>query len=169
MTKKVVAQDPTCKFSIFPLNTLKEKPVTNPLEDKGKEQDPRPGHGMYNKMKKSISVEIPATHAEEDTPDNPPFIIENKDKTLSYVPDKVAEDLVNNLIKFLDTCDQQQIPGDLKISSKEDNLITPAAPEITDEMDLLIDFWPTIYFIGITPPAENVGLIKREDFQEDLK
>ena len=64
---------------------------------------------MYNKMKKSISVEIPATYAEEDMPDNPPLIIENKDKTLHYVPDKVAEDLVNNLIKFLDTCDQQQI------------------------------------------------------------
>ena len=97
MTKKVVAQDPTCKFSIFPLNTLKEKPVTNPLEDKGKKQDPRP---VYNKMKKSISVEIPATHAEVDTPDNPSFIIENKDKPLSYVPDKVAEDLVNILRKF---------------------------------------------------------------------
>ena len=40
------AQDPTCKFSIFPLNTLKEKPVTNPLEDKGKKQYPRSGHGM---------------------------------------------------------------------------------------------------------------------------
>ena len=55
---------------------------------------------MYNKMKKSISVEIPATHAEVDMPDNPSFIIENKDKTSSYVPDKVAEDLVNILIKF---------------------------------------------------------------------
>ena len=106
---------------------------------------------------------------EEDMPDNPPFIIENKDKTLSYVPDKVAEDLVNNQTKFLDTCDQQQIPVELKISLKEDNLITPAAPEIRDDMDLLIDFWPTIYFIGITPPAENVSLIEREDFQEDLK
>ena len=82
MTKKVVAQDPTHKFSIFPQNILKEKPVTNPLEDKGKKQDPRPGHGMYNKMKKSISVEIPATHAEVDMPDNPSIIIKNKDKTL---------------------------------------------------------------------------------------
>ena len=81
MTKKVIAQDPTCKFSIFPLNTLKEKPVNNPLEVKGKKQDPRPGHGMY-KMKNSISVEIPATDAEADMPDNPSIIIENKDKTL---------------------------------------------------------------------------------------
>ena len=58
---------------------------------------------------------------------------------------------------------------ELKISSKEDNLNTPAAPEITDEMDLSIDFWPTIYFIGITLSAENVSLIKREDILEDLK
>ena len=57
---------------------------------------------------------------------------------------------------------------ELKISLKEDNLNTPAAPEITDEMDLSIDFWPT-YFIGITPSAENVSLIEREDFLEDLK
>ena len=36
---------------------------------------------MY-KMKNSISVEIPATDAEADMPDNPSIIIENKDKTL---------------------------------------------------------------------------------------
>ena len=57
----------------------------------------------------------------------------------------------------------------LKISSKEENLNTPAAPKITDEMDLSIDFWPTIYCIGITSSAENVSLIEREDFLEDLK
>ena len=85
------------------------------------------------------------------------WLATHKDKTLSYVPDKVAEDLVNNLIKFLDTCDQQQIPVELKISLKEDNLNTPAALEITDEMDLSIDFWPTIYFIGI-PPQQKMSV-----------
>ena len=44
------------------------------------------------------------------------FIIENNDKSLSYVPDQVAEDLVNNLITFLNKCDQQQIPVELKIA-----------------------------------------------------
>ena len=94
---------PTHKFSISLPNTLKEKPVIIPLEKKCELSDPRPGHGMYKKMKRPISAEIPATYAEEDIPDNPPFIIENDDKSLSYVPDQVAEDLVNNLINFLDT------------------------------------------------------------------
>ena len=70
----------------------------------------------YKNMRRPISRETPAAYAEEDTPDNPPFIIENDDKTLSYVPDKVAEDLVNNLINILDTCDQQKIPGRTKDS-----------------------------------------------------
>ena len=95
---------------------------------------PRPGHGIYKNMKRPTPSESPATYAEEDIPDNPPFIIENEDKSLSYVPDQIAEDLVNNLITFLNTCDQQKIPVELKIATQEDSLNTPApVPEITDE------------------------------------
>ena len=112
---------PTCKFSISPLNTLKEKPVIIPLEKKCELADPRPGHGMYKNVKRPMSTETPAAYAEEDIPDNPPFIIENDDKSLSYVPDQVAEDLVNNLINFLNTCDQQKIPVELKIALQEDS------------------------------------------------
>ena len=125
-------------------------------------------------MKRPISSEIPATYAEEDIPDNPPFIIENGDKSLSYVPDQVAEDLVNNLTNFLDTCDQWKIPVELKISSQEDNLNTPSPlPEITDEannnfVDLSIDSWLTIDSIGTTPAVENVCLIEIEDFLEEF-
>ena len=68
----------------------------------------------------------PATYATEDTPDNPPFIIENMDKSLSYVPDQVAEDLFNNLTTFLNTCNQNQTPVELKIASQEDYLHTPS-------------------------------------------
>ena len=120
------APAPTCKFSISPANTLKERLVIIPLEKKCELTDPRPGHGMYKNMRKPISRETPTTYAGEDTPYNPPFIIENDDKTPSYVPDKVAEDLVNNLINFLDTCDQEKIPVELKIASEEDSLNTPA-------------------------------------------
>ena len=157
---------PTHKFSISPLNTLKDKPVIIPFEKKCEMSDPRPGHRMYKKMKRPISAQIPATYAEEDTPDDLPFIIENDDKSLSYVPDQVAEDLVNNLINFLDTCDQQKIPVKLKISSQEDSLNTPAPiPEITDEannnfVDLSIDSWLTIDSIGTTPTVETVCLIE---------
>ena len=128
---------------------------------------------MYKKMKRPISAEIPAAYAEEDIPDNPPFIIENDDKFLSYVPDKVAEDLVNNLINFLDTCDQQKIPVELKISSHKDSWNTPAPlQEITDEtnnnfVDLSIDSWLTIDSIGTTPAVENVCMIEIEDFLEE--
>ena len=93
---------------------------------------------------------------------------------LSYVPDKVAEDLVNNLINILDTCDQEKIPAELKIVSEEDSLNTPApAPENTDEannnyVDLSIDSWLTIDSIGIPPAVENICLIEIEDFLEEF-
>ena len=109
---------------ISPPNTLKEKPVIIPLEKKCELADPRPGHGMYKNVKRPISTETPAAYAEEGIPGNPPFIIENDDKSLSYVPDQVAEDLVNNLINFLNTCYQQKIPIELKIASQEDSLNT---------------------------------------------
>ena len=125
-------------------------------------------------MKRPTPSESPATYAEEDIPDNPPFIIENSDKSLSYVPDQVAEDLVNNLITFLNTCDQHQIPVELKIAMQEDYLNTPApAPEITDEannnfVDLTIDSWLTIDSIGTTPAVENVCLTEILDFLEEF-
>ena len=134
---------PTCKFSISPPNTLKEKPVIIPLEKKCELADPRPGHGMYKNMKRPISAETAAAYVEEDIPDNPTFIIENDDKTLSYVPDQVAEELVNNLINFLDTCDQQKIPVELKIASEENSLNTPApVPEITDKANNNFGIYP---------------------------
>ena len=125
---------------------------------------------MYKKMKRPVSAETPATYAEEYTPDNPPFIIENDDKTLTYVTRQVPEDLVSNLINFLDSCDQQNIPFEVKITSQEDNLNTPApVPEITDEannnfVDLSIDSWLTIDSIGTTPTVENVCPIEIEGF-----
>ena len=93
---------------------------------------------------------------------------------MSYVPDQVAEDLVNNLINFLDTCDQQKIPVEVKIALQEDRLNTSAPiPEFTDEannnfVDLSIDSWLTIDSIGTTPAVENVCLIEIEDFLEEF-
>ena len=52
-----------------------------------------------------------------DIPENPPLGIENSFKSLSYIPDQGAEDLVNNLITFLNTCDQNQIPVELNNST----------------------------------------------------
>ena len=43
-----------------------------------------------------------ASYPSPDTPDTPPFIIKEKDNSLTYIPDQIAEGLMNNLIKFLD-------------------------------------------------------------------
>ena len=129
---------------------------------------------MYKNIKKTTTAETPATYAEEDSPDTPPFIIENDDKTLSYVPDQVAENLVNNLINFLDTCDQQGISVEVKIALDDDSLNAPAPVlETTDEannnfVDLTIDSWLTIDSIGTTPAVENICPIEIEDFLEEF-
>ena len=139
---------------------LRQSPIT--IEMKGDTSDPRPGHGIYKQIKKFIP-DSPATYATEDTPDNPPFIIENNDQSLSYVPDHVAEDLFNNLTTFLNTCDQNKTPVELKIALQEDYLHTPSPPDVTDEannnfVDLTIDSWLTIDTIGTTPAVEAVCL-----------
>ena len=166
---------PTHKFFNSPPKTLKDKLVIIPLEKKCNLQDPRLRHGIYKNIKRLISQKTPAAYAEEDTLYNAPFIIENEDKTLSYVPDQVTEDLVNNLINFLNTCDKQQIPVQVKISLQKDSFNTPApVSEITDEansnfVDLTIDSWLTIDLIGTTPAVEKVCLYKIEDFLEELE
>ena len=65
---------PGLRSCFFPLSLSHEvRVVMLSHEDKSKKQDPRLGHGMHNKKKKSISVEIPATHTEVDTSNNPSF------------------------------------------------------------------------------------------------
>ena len=120
-----------------------------------------------------FTPDFPATYASEDTPDNPLFIIENNDKSLSYVPDHVAEDLFNNLTTFLKTCDQNNTPVELKIAPQEDHLNTPSLPDLTDEsnnnfVDLTIDSWLTIDTIGTTPAVEAVCPTEILDFLEEL-
>ena len=113
-------------------------------------------------------------YAVEDTPDTPPFIIENNDKTLSYVPDKVADELVNNLIQFLDKCEKENIPVEVKIDMQEAILNTPAPiQEIRDEalnnfVDITTDSWLTIDSIGTTPAVENICPFEIEDFLENF-
>ena len=154
------------------IQMLRQSPITIPLEKKGYTSDPRPGHGIYKKIK-ILTPDSPAAYATEDTPDNPPFIIENMDKSLSYVPDHVAEDLFNNLTTFLNTCDQNKTPVELKIASQEDYLHTPSPPDLTDEannnfVDLTIDSWLTIDIIGTTPAVEAVCPTEILDFLEEL-
>ena len=45
---------------------LRQSPLIIPLEKKGDTCDPRPGHGIYRKIK-TLTPEFPATYAVEDT------------------------------------------------------------------------------------------------------
>ena len=94
--------------------------------------------------------------------------MKNRDKSLSYVPDQVAEDLFNNLTTFLNTCDQQQTPVELKIAPQDEYLHTPSPPENDDFVNLTIDSWLTIDTIGITPAVEAVCPTKILDFLEEF-
>ena len=55
------APPPTCKPFIPPTYKLKESSITIPLENKGHVHVPRPGHGIYRKMKRPTPSDSPAT------------------------------------------------------------------------------------------------------------
>ena len=60
---------------------------------------------LRNIQEKDMESSYPAP----DTPNIPPFIIKEKDNLLTYIPDSVAEDLMNNLIKFMDEHPETEI------------------------------------------------------------
>ena len=72
---------------------------------------------------------MPAKYPTPDTADTPPFIIKEKDNSLTYIPDQVAEDLMNNLIKFMDEHPNTEIIFE-KEKSEENMQIHPNTPEI---------------------------------------
>ena len=79
------------------------EPIEIPLEKIGRTKDPRPGVGVYKKKKPRVfDKEISSRYPPADTPDNPPFLVEGDDGTITYVPEKIANQLMDNLIKFLD-------------------------------------------------------------------
>ena len=114
---------------------------------------------------------MPASYPAPDTPDTPPFIIKEKDNSLTYIPDQVAEDLMNNLIKFMDKHPSTEIIFEEEKS--EDTQIHPNTPEISfpteDLVDILTDeSWLTLDMIGDTPAPEDIFPIYHEDFKDFL-
>lgn len=104
------ASMPTCKYFKPPPNPLQKKSILIPIEKSTELQDPRAGHGIYSQKPRPISKEEAVTYADLDTPDIPPIIIENEDKSLSYTLVKVANELVDNLVKLKDQCDRENTP-----------------------------------------------------------
>ena len=101
-----------------------------------------------------------------------PFLIKGKDNLLIYIPDSVAEDLMNNLIKFMDEHPETKIIFEEE-ENEETTQIHPNTPEITfpdeDLVDILTDeAWLTLDTIGETPAPEDVFPTHHEDFKDFL-
>ena len=78
------------------------KPIEIPLEKKGETLDQWRGIGIYRKMKftpkKIHEKDLPSSYPAPDTPDTLPFIIREKDNSLTYIQDKVVDDLTLSLL-----------------------------------------------------------------------
>ena len=152
------------------------EPIEIPLEKIGRTKDPRPGVGVYKKIKPRVfDKEISSTYPPADTPDNPPFLIEEEDGTITHVPDKVANQLMDNLIEFLDNYpDAKLVVADEKNhQSPTDEEIPPVSPKISfpdeDLVDIITDeSWTILDTVGETPAPEDVFPITHEDFTDFL-
>ena len=112
---------------------------------------------------------MPAFFPTPDNPDVPPIIIKEKDNTLIYIPDQIADELVSNLINFLDNNPNTEV-----IFEEEDIMQdAPKTPEITfpeeDLVDLITDeSWLMLDAIGETPAPEDSFPTNHEDFKDFL-
>ena len=110
-------------FKIAPKINKSDVPIKIPLEKIGKTADPRPGVDIYKKIefthRKIKDKDRPASFPAPDTPDTPLFIIKEKDDSLTYIPDHVADELMKNLIKFMDEHPNTEIVFEEEKSEKD--------------------------------------------------
>ena len=163
-------------FKIAPKINTSDKPIKIPLEKIGETSDPRPGIGIYKKMKftpRNIQEkDTESSYPAPDTPDTPPFLIKGKDNLLIYIPDSVVKDLMNNLIKFMDEHPETKIIFEEE-ENEETTQIHLNTPEITfpdeDLVDILTDeSWLTLDTIGETPAPDDIFPTHHEDFKAFL-
>ena len=102
--------------------------------------------------------EISSRYPPADTPDNPPFLVEEDEGTITYVPEKIANQLMDNLIKFLDKYpDAKLVVADEKNhQSPTDEEIHLDSPKISfpeeDLVDIITDeSWTILDTVGETP------------------
>ena len=113
----------------------------------------------------------PANFPTPDEPDIPPIIVKEKDNSLTYIPDKIADELVTNPINFLHTNPNTEIvfeeyKNDQVTPQKEENTIS--FPD-EDLVDLITDeTWMTLDSIGETPAPEDIFPTNHEDFKDFL-
>ena len=111
-------------------------------------------------------VYMPAKYPAPDTPDTLPFIIKEKDNSLTYIADQVTEDLMNNLIKFMDEHPNTEIIFEEE-KCEENIQMHPNTPEISFPIEDLVDIltdesWLTLDMIGDTPAPEDILPIHHE-------
>ena len=159
---------PVKHFKGVSRNHVGLKPVEIPLKRRGFTKDPRPGVGRYKQIKPTTQdKDSPALFPTPDNPDVPPIIIKEKDNTLTYIPDQIADELVSNLINFLDNNPNTEV-----IFEEEDVMQdVPKTPEITfpeeDLVDLITDeSWLMLDAIGETPAPEDIFPTNDEDFKD---
>ena len=104
------------------------KPVEILLKKRGFTKDTRPGVGRYKKIKQRIpDKDLPASFPIPDDLDTPPIIIKENDNTLTYIPDKIVDELVSNLINFLDNNPNTEVV----FEEEKDMQDAPKTPEIS--------------------------------------
>ena len=140
------------------------------MKKRGFTKDPRPGVERYKKIKQRIlDKDLPAFFPRPDDLNTPPIITKEKDNTLTYIPDKIADELVSNLINFLDNNPNTEIV----FEEEKDMQDTPKTPEISfpeeDLVNLITDeSWLTLDAIGETPAPEDIFPTNHEDFKDFL-
>ena len=129
-------------FKIAPKIRKSDVQIEIPLEKIGDITDPRPGVGIYKKMnvtpRKIKDKDMPASFPAPDTPDTPLFIIKEKDNSLTYIPDHVADELMINLLKFMDEYHNTKIVFEEE-KSEERKQIHTNTPEINFPSEDLVD------------------------------
>ena len=161
---------PVKHFRELRINHVGLKPAEIPLKRRGFAKDPRPGVRRYKQIKQRIpDKDSPAFFPTPDDPDVPPIIIKQKDNTLTYIPDKIVDELVSNLINFLDNNPDTEVV----FEEEKDTQDAPKTPEISfpeeDLVDLITDeSWLTLDAIGKTPAPEDIFSTNREDFKDFL-
>ena len=88
-----------------------------------------------------MTKEISSRYPPADTPDNLPFLVEEDHGTITYVPEKIANQLMDNLIKFLDKYpDAKLVVADEKnYQTPTDEKIHPDSPKISFPEEDLVD------------------------------
>ena len=129
---------------------------------------------MKIQVKRIENKDTQADYPAPDTPDSPPFIIREKDNSQTYTPDQVADDLLKNLINFLNIHPKPEVifeEDTVDGKPKEDIQAHPNTPDRSfpeeDLVDLITDeSWLTLDTVEETPAPEDIFPVMHEDFRD---